>query len=262
MNNVNKTLYIPLFGKALVSKKGIILEDKRAEKIWESLGFPLGRKSRSKYLAYYMAMRARVFDDFVREKTAERPNTVVLHLGAGLDSRALRVGADVIWYDVDFPEVIAEREKHFCQTDTYRMISSDIRDTAFLDRLPKAPHATLVLEGVSMYLKNEELCHTLRALTEHFESVSLLVDCYTPFAAKMSKVKNPVKEVGVSEVFGVKSPEIFTENTGLSFVREREITPNYLVDELSGMERALFRSLYAGGFSKKLYKLYEYENKM
>ena len=31
MNNVNKTLYIPLYGKAYVSKKGIILPDKKAE---------------------------------------------------------------------------------------------------------------------------------------------------------------------------------------------------------------------------------------
>ena len=182
-----------------------------------------------------------------------------LHLGCGLDSRALRVGADVPWYDVDFPEVIAEREKHFCKTDTYRMISSDIRDTAFLDRLPKVRHATVVLEGVSMYLKNEELCHTLRAITEHFESVSLIIDCYTPFAAKMSKFKNPVREVGVSEVFGVASPEVLTGDTGLFFVREREITPKTLIDELSGMERALFRVLYGGKISKKLYKLYEYK---
>ena len=33
MNNVNKTLYIPLYGKAYVSRKGIILNDKKAEEI-------------------------------------------------------------------------------------------------------------------------------------------------------------------------------------------------------------------------------------
>ena len=31
MNNVNQTLYIPLYGKAYVSRKGIILNDKKAE---------------------------------------------------------------------------------------------------------------------------------------------------------------------------------------------------------------------------------------
>ena len=30
MNSINKTMYIPLFGKSYVSKKGIILQDKMA----------------------------------------------------------------------------------------------------------------------------------------------------------------------------------------------------------------------------------------
>jgi hypothetical protein len=33
MNNVNKTLYIPLYVKAYVSRKGIILSDRWAEEI-------------------------------------------------------------------------------------------------------------------------------------------------------------------------------------------------------------------------------------
>ena len=35
MDNVNRTLYIPLYGKAFVSRRGILLEDKKAEEIWE-----------------------------------------------------------------------------------------------------------------------------------------------------------------------------------------------------------------------------------
>ena len=48
MNNVNKTLYIPLYGKSYVSKKGIILKDKKAEEIWEKEQFKLKGKSKSK----------------------------------------------------------------------------------------------------------------------------------------------------------------------------------------------------------------------
>ncbi len=33
MNATNKTLYIPLYGKSLVSKKGILLHDPKAEEI-------------------------------------------------------------------------------------------------------------------------------------------------------------------------------------------------------------------------------------
>lgn len=48
MNEVNKTLYIPLYGKSYVSEKGIILNDKKAEEIWRKEKFPLKGKSKSK----------------------------------------------------------------------------------------------------------------------------------------------------------------------------------------------------------------------
>lgn len=71
MNEVNKTLFIPLYGKSQVSKKNIILNDPTAEKIWEEEGFPMHGKSKSKWLAYNMAMRARVFDDWTDEMLRE-----------------------------------------------------------------------------------------------------------------------------------------------------------------------------------------------
>ena len=87
MNNVNKTLYIPLYGKAYVSRKNIILEDKKAEELWGLADITLKGKSKSKWLAYYMAMRAAVYDDWVKQEISKNPGIVVLHIGCGLDSR-------------------------------------------------------------------------------------------------------------------------------------------------------------------------------
>ena len=52
MNEVNKTLFIPLYGKAYVSKKKIILKDKKAEDIWAQVEFSLKGKSKSELLNY------------------------------------------------------------------------------------------------------------------------------------------------------------------------------------------------------------------
>jgi len=81
MNSVNKTLYIPLYGKADVSRKGIFLEDKKAEEIWEAEGFALKGKSKSKWLAYYMGVRSAVFDEWLKQQMADAPNAVVIHIG-------------------------------------------------------------------------------------------------------------------------------------------------------------------------------------
>ena len=38
MDSVNRTLYIPLFGKAYVSRRGLFLSDRKAEEIWDAEG--------------------------------------------------------------------------------------------------------------------------------------------------------------------------------------------------------------------------------
>ena len=77
MNEVNRTLFIPLYGKSFVSKQRIIISDPDAERIWEAEGFPIRGKSKSKWLAYNMAMRARVFDDWADRMLRKYPEALV-----------------------------------------------------------------------------------------------------------------------------------------------------------------------------------------
>ena len=259
MENVNRTLYIPLYGKALVSEKGILLKDKKAQEIWAKEAFKLKGKSKSKWLAYYMAMRARVFDEWVKAN-AGKDSCQVLHIGCGLDSRVERVQAECsLWADVDFPDVIQTRKLYYAENENYRMIGADAREIEWLEKLPNAKTAIVVMEGISMYLAPEELKKLLSGICGKYESVRVLIDCYTVLAAKLSKHRNPVNDVGVTNVYGIDDPQILTEGTGFSFVKEWELTPAYMIEELQGLEKKIFQKLYAGGFSKKLYKMYEYE---
>ena len=104
------------------------------------------------------------------------------------------------WYDLDFPEVIAERRKYYHESGDYHMLCADARRTDWMDAVPAENGAIVVMEGVSMYLRREELLGLLAALTARFGTVSLLMDCYTVFAAKASKYRNPVNEVGVTRL--------------------------------------------------------------
>lgn len=260
MDSVNKTLYIPLYGKALVSRKGILLRDKKAEEIWSRVEFPLKGKSRSKWLAYYLSMRAAVFDNWVIGQLAKMPEATVLHIGCGMDSRVLRVNGNCRWYDVDFPEVIAQRSRFYEETGTYRMISGDARDSGWLAAIPGNRPAIVVMEGISMYLTPEETGNLLRNLQGHFPKVSLLMDCYTRFAAGASKFKNPVNDVGVTTVYGIDDPEQLCAGSGLLFLRQHDMTPEDMIRQLPGLEQSVFRSVYGGGISRKLYRMYEYES--
>ena len=260
MNNVNKTLYIPLYGKAYVSQKGIILSDKKAEEIWAAEGFELKGKSASKWLAYYMGMRSKVFDNWLNEKVKKASDAVIIHVGCGMDSRFLRVSAkNHDWYDVDFSEVIEERKRYYRETDVYHMLGTDIREENWLNNIPQKKHAIVVMEGVSMYLQLEELKEVFRNICIHFEQVELLMDCYTTFAAKASKYKNPINDVGVTNVYGLDNPKELERDTNIIYVQEYDMTPSELMDELEGAEKIIFKKIYGGSVSKKMYRLYEYK---
>lgn len=278
MDNVNKTLYIPLYGKAYVSRKGILLQDVKAEEIWQKEGFQLKGKSASKWLAYYMGMRSAVFDGWVKKQLSQaeikednamnnsgnlpdmkEKNTVVLHIGCGMDSRVLRVGNEKVhWYDVDFTEVISERKKYYKESEYYHMFGADARETGWIKGIP-GTNAIVVLEGISMYFKIDEMRHLLGTLSGYFEDVHVLMDCYTKKAARASKYKNPINDVGVTVVYGIDEPYVYEEDTGLKYLCEHDMTPEAMTDQLAGVEKAIFKHVFGGKISKAMYRMYEYE---
>lgn len=260
MNSVNKTLYIPLYGKAYVSGRGIILRDERAEEIWKREGFALKGRAKSRWLACFMAIRAAVYDDWVRKALEDMPNATVLHIGCGLDSRAERVAAKgTQWYDIDFPEVIAERRGYYSESPCYHMLPVDMRTSRWKTAIEAGEAAVVVLEGVSMYFAPEELRELLSGLAGQFGRIRLLMDCYSERAAALSRFKNPINAVGVTAVYGYDDPEELAKQSGLLFTKEQNMTPGEYLRQLGGMEGILFQKLFAGRLSRSMYKMYEFE---
>ena len=138
------------------------------------------------------------------------------------------------------------------------MIGADARTFDFTLSVPQAKHAIVIMEGISMYLNPNELKHLLNRLTSNFSGISLLMDCYTEFAAKASKYKNPINEVGVTKVYGMDDPLILTKDTGLEFIQKHTMTPNSMIMQLDKTEQFIFKKLYSGKIADRMYQLYEY----
>ena len=261
MNEVNKTLYIPLYGKCVVSRKHIILHDPMAERIWEAEGFPVRGKSRSKWLAYNMAMRARVFDDWTDLMLEQNRDALVLHVGCGLDSRCMRVSRPCRdWIDCDFPEVIALRSRYFSQNEHYHMMPLDAAAPEQIEKLPESSTAIVVLEGLCMYLTDDQLHGFLSALQAKYSRLHVLMDVYTEFGARASRIKNPVNDVGVTRLYGIDDPARVLEGLPIRVRAEHSFTPVRLIRELNPPERAFFKLLFSGRIYRKIYRLYELES--
>ena len=260
MNEVNKTLYIPLYGKAKVSRQGIILNDPYAEAIWKEEAFPIHGKSRSKWLAYNMAMRARVFDDWTESLLQQNEDALVLHIGCGLDSRYVRIKSSRSeWIDCDLPDVIEIRKKHFQENAAYHMKALDASRPEQIESLPNRDAAIVVLEGLSMYLTNSQVHGLLQALDRKYQKLHIMMDVYTEFGVKASNYKNPVKDVGVTRLYGIDDIESILYGLRIRIVKEHSFTPEELVNELAPLERLFVKMLFTGKLYRKIYRLYELE---
>ena len=133
-------------------------------------------------------------------------------------------------------------------------------DPKELEDFPDNECAIVVLEGISMYLKNEEINEFFIALSNKYKKVHVLMDVYTVFGAKASKYKNPVNDVGVTTVWGIDHVGDVLKGTNLHCKKEHSMTPKQLVDELTGFEKRFFKFMFTGSLFKKIYRLYELEN--
>ena len=260
MNEVNKTLFIPLYGKSKVSKQKIILDDPMAEKIWAEEGFELSGKSKSKWLAYNMAMRARVFDDWTDSMLEADSDSLVLHIGCGLDSRCKRVKRPYkVWVDCDFPDVIEARKQYYSESDNYKMQVLDASDASQIKNLPDSKTAIIVLEGISMYLTHEQLHNFFEALQAKYSKLHILMDVYTEFGVRASKFKNPVNDVGVTKLYGIDDIAAILEGLNITCKAEHSFTPSELVEQLKPSDKRFFKLLFTGSFYRKIYRLFELE---
>lgn len=61
-------------------------------------------------------------------------------------------------------------------------------------------------------------------------------------------------------MFGFDDPKVL-ESEYMKYVSNHKITPSYLIDELDGLEKVIFKKMYAGKLSDSLYKMAEYQKK-
>lgn len=260
LNNESKTLFIPLYGKAEMSRKKLFLEDKKAEEIIKNVDFNFDKLKQSKWLSMYMAVRSAVIDKICNKYNEENPEAIIIHLGCGLDSRVLRVNQNYKkWYDLDFEDVIDLRKKFYEENHKYQMIGKSVVDLSWLDKIDYNNENILIIaEGLTMYLSEEELRKVINGINQKFECATLIFDAYSKKAVKASKYKNPVNQMNAKIKWGMNEPEEF-----LKLHQNLEFVKRYLIKceekNLKGFTKFIFENVYCGKISEAYYKIYEFK---
>jgi methyltransferase (TIGR00027 family) len=118
----------------------------------------------------YLAARTLVFDRFVREALDDGIRQVVI-VGAGYDSRSWRMARpDVTFYEVDQPATQALKRARAPQ-DGPVYVAADVTDPGLRELVVGAgfrpdQRSAFVLEGLAVYLEEQQVADLLRGLAE------------------------------------------------------------------------------------------------
>lgn len=168
---------------------------------WPELG-PVGK------WAPLVTVRTAQYDIWARQFLAAHPHATVIHLGCGLDSRVFRLdpGPGVQWYDIDYPAVIALREKVYPSRPQYHLIATSATDASWLDSIPADRPVLLLAEGISMYLTADDGLALLQRVVDRFGCGELQIDFYNWLAVRSQKTHRLQRQSGSKLHWAVNSP--------------------------------------------------------
>ncbi|KAK7753569.1 hypothetical protein SLS62_004427 [Diatrype stigma] len=205
-----KTLLLTLHARVVDAQRpDPIVNDSRAAGILDKIEHDVSEIESEGSPHWVILLRARQLDEWTAEFLASNPESTVLHLACGLDSRCLRVkrGPNVRWIDVDFPDVVDLRSKVYEKPEgDYQLVPGDVTDDEWLQQIPNDRPTAVVFEGLTPYLTEGTGTHLIRRLVDRFKKGQLIFDTVGPVTLRFQRAVKPVKKAGASFTWGVDDP--------------------------------------------------------
>lgn len=242
-----------------------ILGDKHAQRIAQSLDYDFSKLGVHSYKAAILALRARYLDRwvaaFLAQARQQNESVTVLHLAAGLDTRALRLqetlrtingsSADVVhWVDTDLPAVVDVRRRlripePIIPGMRYELKAADVAEENWLAKLelPRHQRTFVVFEGLTMYLEPARGRALIQGLTDYFaaEGNQMAFDCIHSGVVLMQKLEPIVRNTSSSFRWAINDPrDLEPCHCGLHLREEVSAVDNPGNSELSVVLRWLF----------------------
>ena len=184
---VQETLVIPLWARAKEAEKdNPIVYDPYAKDILNVIDYDFssieaGQQDHQKV----WAIRSYNFDTVVREFLARNDCSVVIDIGAGLDTTFRRVdNGAVLWINMDLPDVVDLRHRLIPDSERETTIAKSVFDFTWIDdiaHLTEGRSIMFMAAGVLCYFREAEVETLFRKLAETYPSAHVIFDAMSRF---------------------------------------------------------------------------------
>jgi O-methyltransferase involved in polyketide biosynthesis len=181
--SVEETLILPLWARAIEAEKADpIIRDDYARKIVSKLSYDFSHIE-TRHMEQHQIVwpiRAYVFDETVRAFIESNSNSVVVNIGAGLDTTFQRIdNGRVVWINIDLPGVAALRHTLIPDSEREMTVPRSIFDFTWIDDIASQTEGRAIMfmaAGVLCYFAPSENELLFRTLADAFPSAHLVFD--------------------------------------------------------------------------------------
>lgn len=193
LGTVQKTLLLPLWGRAVESKKKHpLLIDETAERIVEQVNYdfrPLAQNL-DELTQIAWIKRSIIGDHVIKKFLVYYPEGTIVNIGCGLDTTFDRIdNGKLRWYDLDLPDVIALRSQFIQPNERRRYIAASFLEKEWLSKIEVTGNILFMAAGVFYYFQEHEIKDFILQLVNNFPGSELLFDVCSPVGMQIANKK-------------------------------------------------------------------------
>ena len=239
-DSVERTLCIPLWSRAIAVKKlPQILPDYDAVRILKEMG-----EKKPPTILYNLecaalagAIRQYDFACEIEAYLEEHPEATVVELGAGLSCLRRQINNDSNpWVNVDFPDVIACREKYIPTGKNEKNVISDITNHRWFDEVPfeESKGVIFLAAGVLHYLTQQAVKELISAMAERFPGGVFVFDFVSAKGAKSGNTQISMTQNETKITFALENAEkeLPAYSDGIASVTQKSYLEGYPVEDV------------------------------
>ncbi|MEA5007060.1 MAG: class I SAM-dependent methyltransferase [Rikenellaceae bacterium] len=180
LGSVQETLLLPLWGRAIETKKQKpLLIDKTAGSIIDNISYDFSTISNnvSKLSMVSWIARSIFFDNEIRNFISTYPNATIVNVGCGLDTTFSRIdNGQIKWIDLDLPDSINLRKQYIAESDRNKFIAKSALDESWFESIKGEEHIMLLIAGVLYYFSEEEVKTLFNNFHKYIPGAEIIFD--------------------------------------------------------------------------------------
>jgi O-methyltransferase involved in polyketide biosynthesis len=201
LGDVQKTLFLPLWGRAIETQKKVpLLVDNLAVSTVQSINFDFTRIAASDNLISREVWIARsiYFDGEIKSFLEENPEGTIINIGCGLDTTFDRVdNGKALWYELDLPDVIELRKRYIHETERRKFINKSVLDKQWYRIIENKNNVMILLAGVIHYFDEIEVKSLFREFENQFGECDIIFDYCSIKGVKIAN-RGLLKQAGMN----------------------------------------------------------------